>query len=311
MTARILLAAAAFAATLAMLVRDHFLPKTSKHRGKPTAVLVVAAFFVLGMSIWTSIDDSRGKTRNGTLLAQANAKLDMQDSLAHKLQDSLQAARMEAGTRDLRTEVRDMKSANDQVQLKLQVLQLTASLEPFIKFANANYPELSQDVALRRLAADFENLKAQNARLSVAVNEIERRDDYRPLVPALRDSVGRCLRASGEAVPGNQGDIPICTNGNKQNIALAREIDSLLSTARVAPRCQLGAIWGGSPFEYTGRVILAGPAEIMPDLESLRRPLSIIFRDSIILLRLQDSDNAGLWFMDTPQFDSLGRVRFI
>jgi len=252
--------------------------------------------------------------------AEESAKSDRDRSAQKATRDSLQVTCMQDTVMAVRTgqiqqsfeaRVQSLESKAQVSDVQLQLASFRAAVQPLVNLAEVRYPGLEADVALRQLAADFVAIRAENARLSVTVSEIERRDDYRPLVPALRDSIGRCLRALGEVVPGDQGDIPICTNGNKQNIAIAHEIDSLLTRARIAPRCQVGVVNAGSPFECIGRVILAGPAELIPDLETLRRPLSIIFRDSIILVPVGDPYQTGLWFMDTPQFDSLGRVRFI
>jgi hypothetical protein len=160
------------------------------------------------------------------------------------------------------------------------------------------------------LAIEDHNARAKNARLAAIVTEVDRREDFQPLAASLRDSIRRRIDADSARTADERGDIPIWTNGNRQNIALALEVESLLGSALIAPKYQTGIICAASPLGNTGRVWMAGQENMIPTLESLRPVLSVIFRDSITIHAVDDVQMYGLWFLEIPRFDSLGRVSF-
>ena len=135
-------------------------------------------------------------------------------------------------------------------------------------------------------------------------------EDFRPLVAALRDSLANLLKVAGEAAAVQRVDLPIRTGNNRQNIAIAWEVESLLTSTLVSPRFLSNWAFMGSPLDGTGRVWIGATADKMPTAKSLLPALSVIFGDSITVHALDSPEHCGLWFLETPRFDSLGRVTF-
>ncbi len=253
--------------------------------------------------------------------ADESARMDRANSAQKASRDSIQMARMQDTVMAVRTQqiqqsfearVQGLESKVQVSGVQLQLTDFRAAVQPLVDLAEVRYPGLETNVALRQLAADFDGIRAENARLAAIVSEVDRREDFRPLVTPLRDSLKRLLGRAGPLPLDERGSVPIHTNDNRQNRALALEVESLMVWASPMLQHDSENVWGGAPVPGTGRVWLMGPNEMLPRMRALIPALSIIFRDSITVHALGSDlpEYTGLWFTESPRFDSLGRVTF-
>ena len=222
--------------------------RTRKYKRTTTGLVCL---FVVGFLITVSI------------VVQDHRTSEQQDRRLIELLDAAETQAEEA-------EKREVEAKQERAMLQTEIGSLQSRLDPFVKIAQARYPEVNSDSALEQLSNEIAALRDKTTRLESATQQIASRDFFQPLDPLLRASVVEQLKSTRLKYQSiNPSIYAWCDGGNRNRHLVAEELVQIFRDSGFVtddPIC--GTTHSGNVLPPVGMTLNPQDTDLADDLAS-------------------------------------------
>lgn len=138
------------------------------------------------------------------------------------------------GTAAKAAEERELEAKQERAGLQSELETMQSKLDPFVRIAQARYPDVSSEAALRRLATNISTLRRRTTSLETETRQLASREFYRPLDTSLEAGVVAALKSVQRKYSHLRlSASAFCETGNRNRQLVAEELVAVLRSAGI------------------------------------------------------------------------------